>query len=431
MAQSTVADVALHLCRSAGEDRPVTLAASPPRIAAPRRPVQRRLLLAQLANAVGDGAFLVASVLFFSRVLGLSAAQIGAGLTLGWTVGLLAGVPLGSLADRRGPRGVAVVLALATAAAIGGFLLLPAAPATVAFAAVCCVYAGAQTGSAAARQALLAALVAPAERTAVRARIQAGTNAGLGVGAVLGGVALAVDTPAAYVAAMALDAAGFAVAALALHRLPPVAPSAVPRAARSTVLRDRPFALVALLNAALLLYMPMLSVVVPLWVVQRTAAPGWAVSVLFVVNTVGVVAWQVRAGRSVRDTAGAVRALRRAGGLLLAACVTFAAATLPGSWWAAGLVLLVGAGFQVVGEVLLAAGGWHLAFGLAPDGGQGQYQGFFGTGTALARAAGPLLLTSAVLGAGPAGWLLVGCVFAAAGAAMGPAARWAERNRPF
>src|SRR5258705_11200417 len=112
---------------------------------------------------------------------------------------------------------------------------------------------------------------------------------------------------------MAVDAAGFAVAALALHRLPRVGPVAVPREARWSVLRDRPFAAVALINAALMLYMPMLSVLVPLWVVQHTVAPGWAVSVLFVVNTVGVVAFQVRAGHSVRDSASAIRALRRPG----------------------------------------------------------------------------------------------------------------------
>lgn len=386
----------------------------------------RRLALAQLANAVGDGAFLVASVLFFSRVLGLPAGQIGLGLTVGWTTGLLAGVPLGALADRRGPRGVAVLLALLTAAAIGGFLMVGAAPGLAAFVLVCCVYACAQTGSGAARQALLAALVPPAERTAVRARVQATANAGLGVGAALGGVALAVDTPAAYGTAMALDALSFVVAAVMLHRLPPVA--GVAPVAQRPVLRDRPFAAVALLNAALLLYMPMLSVVLPLWVVERTAAPGWTVAALFVVNTAGVVALQVRAGLGVRSTADATRALRRAGLLLLAACLTFGAATLAGTWWTAALVLLLGAALQVGGEVLLAAGGWHVAFALAPEGRQGEYQGFFGTGTALARAVGPLLLTTVVLGTGPVGWLVLGGTFAVAGGAMGPVSRWAERG---
>lgn len=36
------------------------------------------------------------------------------------------------------------------------------------------------------------------------------------------------------------------------------------------VLRDRPYAVITLLNTVLLLYMPLLSLVVPLWIVQRT-----------------------------------------------------------------------------------------------------------------------------------------------------------------
>ena len=78
----------------------------------------RDLTMAQLANSVGDGAFIVTSALFFTRVVGLSTAQVGLGLTLAWLVGFLTGVPLGNLADRRGPRGVAVLLALTTAASV-------------------------------------------------------------------------------------------------------------------------------------------------------------------------------------------------------------------------------------------------------------------------------------------------------------------------
>ena len=36
----------------------------------------RNLALAQLANSVGDGAFIV-TALFFTRVVGLSTAQVG------------------------------------------------------------------------------------------------------------------------------------------------------------------------------------------------------------------------------------------------------------------------------------------------------------------------------------------------------------------
>ncbi|NEC19594.1 MFS transporter, partial [Streptomyces parvus] len=82
----------------------------------------RGLAVAQLVNSLGDGAYYVCSALYFSQVVGLSAAQIGLGLTVAWGVGAVAGVPLGNLADRRGPRGTAVALALATAVCVAAFL---------------------------------------------------------------------------------------------------------------------------------------------------------------------------------------------------------------------------------------------------------------------------------------------------------------------
>jgi len=52
----------------------------------------RDLAMAQLANSVGDGAFVVTSALFFTRVVGLSTAEVGLGLTIAWLVGFLTGV---------------------------------------------------------------------------------------------------------------------------------------------------------------------------------------------------------------------------------------------------------------------------------------------------------------------------------------------------
>src|SRR5215831_8593621 len=78
----------------------------------------RVLALGQLTNSIGDGAYYVCSALYFTRIIGLTPTQVGLGLTLGWAIGSFAGVPFGHLADRRGPRGTAVLLALATAAAV-------------------------------------------------------------------------------------------------------------------------------------------------------------------------------------------------------------------------------------------------------------------------------------------------------------------------
>ncbi|MFJ9429362.1 MFS transporter [Streptomyces sp. NPDC101490] len=395
----------------------------------------RALLLAQGSNSVGDGAFYVASALYFTEIVGLSAAQVAAGLAVAWAVGSIAGVPLGALADRRGPRGTSALLALVTALAVGAFLLVGSFPA---FLAAATLYASAQTGLAAARQALLAGLVAPAARTAVLARLQAVLNAGLAVGAALGGIALHAGTRGAYLTVFALDALGFLLCALLLARLPAPVPAAagpVPESRRSgwgaDVLRDRPYVLLTLLNAVMLLRMPVLSLALPLWITQRTAAPGWTVSALFVLNTVAVTLFQVRAARSVTGTDTAARAVRGAGAVMGAACAVFAVTALPGlGAGPAVLVLVLGSVLLVAAEMRHSAGSWQLGLGLAPADRVGAYQGFYGAGVPVARTLGPLVVTTLLVGGGPAGWLLLGGVFAAAGAATGPAARRAARPAP-
>ncbi|MCT9090918.1 MFS transporter [Streptomyces sp. ASQP_92] len=398
----------------------------PSRLLPPAGPA-RGLAAAQLVNSLGDGAFLVTSALYFSRVVGLSPTRIGLGLTLAWAVGALAGVPLGQLADRRGPRTVAVLLATATGASVAAFLVVRG---FLPFVLAACCYATAQTGLAAARQALLAALVDRTDRTHVLAHLQSTLNAGLAVGAAFGGVALHYGTRTAYLTVFALDAAAFLLCALVLLRLPVVPPRAATpnRGPRFAVLRDRPYALVTLLNTLLLLRMPLISLAIPLWTVTRTDAPGWLVSALLVLNTGAVMLFQVRTASAVRDLPSAARTVARGGVLMLASCAVFALSAVGAPGWVAVLVLLVAGGLQVAGEMMQSAGAWQIGFDLAPADQQGQYQGFFGMGVPLARMLGPLLLTALVIDWGVPGWLLLGALFLAAGLALGPAVRWAERD---
>ncbi|MDN3351343.1 hypothetical protein [Actinomadura sp. DC4] len=149
---------------------------------------------------------------------------------------------------------------------------------------------------------------------------------------------------------------------------------------------------------------------------------------MFVLNTVSVVLFQVRAARQVTGTASAARRVQHAGVVLLAACGVFALSASGRSAWTAGAVLVVAAVLQVIGEMLLGAGLWEIGFALAPADRQGQYQGFFGAGTAVARMLGPLLLTTLIIGWGLPGWLVLGGMFLLAGSAMAPAVRWAERD---
>ncbi|GLY53466.1 MFS transporter [Lentzea sp. NBRC 102530] len=381
----------------------------------------RRLAYAQLTNSIGDGGFLVVSALYFTQVVGLSAAKVGLALTLAWGVGAVAGVALGHVADRLGPRTTAVMLALATAASIG---ILLCTRNFAAFVVVMCLYASFQSGLQASRQALLAGLTTPGERTRVRARIQSTANAGIAIGAAAGGFALHLGTEIAYTAVFVLDVVAFLIAAAVLGTVPE---TVMTRAkGKFDVLKDRPYALVTLINAVMLLYMPLLSLIIPLWIVQRTEAPTWLAAGLLVLNTAAVVLFQVRIARRATGLGAASTLVRHAGLVMLASCAVFAVTAFSFGAWPAAALLVAAAALQVLGEMMLASGAWEISFALAPADRQGQYQGFFATGTAVARMVGPALLTTVVLGWGALGWLAVGGLFVVAGYAMGPAVRWAR-----
>ncbi|KAK1184300.1 MFS transporter [Streptomyces sp. NBS 14/10] len=394
----------------------------------PRPP--RILAQAQLTNSIGDGAFYATSALFFTQIVGLSAARIGLALTIGWCTGVLAGVPLGYLADQWGPRRTARLLAVCTTAALLSFLVVRSFPL---FVLVFCFYACCQGGLTSARQALLAGLVDADERTRVRAQLQSTLNGGLALGAGVGGIALAVGTEPAYLCVFVLDALAFLCAVVILGRLPEVPPA--PSEARVTgeprlaVLHDRPYALLTLLNAVLYLNMPLLSLGLPLWIVERTDAPKSMAAVVLVVNMLSVVVFQVRVAHQVTDLATAARATARAGVLMLAACLVYAASGASAGALVAVAVLLAAAVVQVFGEMTHGAGAWEIGFGLAPDGRQGQYQGFFGMGPQIARMLGPVVMTTLLIGWGTGGWLVLGGLFAGAGLAVGPVARYAQRGR--
>jgi hypothetical protein len=194
------------------------------------------------------------------------------------------------------------------------------------------------------------------------------------------------------------------------------------------VLRDRPYAAVSLLNAVLVMNGGILVVALPIWISQRTTAPVELYSAILLVNTVAVVLFQVRASEGSADVGGGGRALRRSGVLLGGCCVLFAVASGP-SRWVAVAVLLAGALVHVLGEMLYSAGSWSLAYGLAPDHAQGQYQGLFGMSTQLGQMVTPLAVTTLIISLGRPGWLVFALVLVAAGLAAPGVAGWAERAR--
>ncbi|MGW0538197.1 MFS transporter [Streptomyces sp. NPDC003032] len=390
----------------------------------------RTLALAQLISRTGDGAYYVTAALFFTTVVGLSPAQLGLGLTIAWTVALVVGVPLGHLADRTGVRGSAVVFFGCASLTVGSYLFVRSFPLFVLSASL---YAVAQRSGSAAQQALLAGVVPKDQLTKVRAILQASYNAGLSVGAALGGIVLLFDSRGAYLVAFALNAAGFAVAAFVLWQVPAVPPT--PATLRGEqkprpVYKDRPYVAISLLNLVLVLHVPLIDVALPLWIVGHTKAPPWVLSVMFVLNTLAVVVFQVRVARGVTDLTSAARYVTRGALLLGASCVVFAFSGSGGSAWSAVLLLIAAATVQTLGEMVQMAGSWEISFGLAPDGRHGQYQAFFGSGLTVAEIIGPLALTGLLVYWGMPGWIVLGALFVVAGLATAPVVRWGERSLP-
>jgi MFS family permease len=390
----------------------------------------RSLTAAQATHALGDGSFHVTSALFLTQVVGLTVAQTGLWLSVAWAVGFALSTPIGHAADLWGLRRWAVTLSVLVAVSL---VLATQIHHPLGFLAVITAYAVAQSGLAAVRQAMVGTVVPPEDRVAVRARIHVAVNTGLGLGAVLGALVLASGADWAYAAVFWFDAGCFLVGALLLRSMPatPGRRTGVPGPLipfRGGVLRDAPYVMAAALCAVLYLYMPTLTVVLPLFIVRETAAPDWAAAALFVINTVGVIALQMRAARTVQDMATATTGLRRGGLALGAACLVFAAVALPTSPEVALLIVCAGAAVQVLGEVLLAAGSWHIGFTLADPDRPGQWQGLFASGLPLARSIGPVLLTGLILTWSGPGWWVLAALFAVAGLAIAPVAAWGERR---
>ncbi|MGW6914264.1 MFS transporter [Kitasatospora sp. NPDC054939] len=417
---------------------PAALSAPSPRPRPPRfarfldpDPTLRRLAAITLVNTVGSGLMLAVSVLYFTRVLGLGAAQLGIGLTAAGLCGVAASVPAGRAADRWGAKPVLVVLVAANALGTAGYVLVRGYPA---FLLLACLATAVDRGSSAVRNALYAEALPAERRVAGRAYLRVVTNVGMCLGTAAGALALHVDTRPAYVTAILLDALSFAVVAVMYARIPVAVPTAPPagrtaaggrRREPNPALRDGPFLVVTVLNGLLGLQFSVLEIGVPLWIVQETEAPRTTVAATLVVNTVLVIALQVRVARGTDDPVRAARICGRAGLLLGVSCAVLALAHgLPPLLAAA--VVLGGVALQALGEVLSQAACWALSYDLAGERAHGAYQGVFNAGTSAGLMAGPAVVTLAVIGHGTVGWLALGAVLAGSGLAMGPAVRWAR-----
>jgi len=385
----------------------------------------RVLAVSGLARTIGFGTMVSIAVLYFTRAVDIPAERVGLGMTIAAACGMVTSILAGHAADRFGARDTAILLVTVQGVAVSCYGL---AGDFLSFVVAVSVVISCHSSAEAARGALVAGVVEPAKRVTTRALLHSVTNVGISLGAVAGGVALHFDTRAVYVGMLVGCGVLFAGSGLVYLRLPTV--ERVPRPAnrpRWEVLRDRPFVLFVALNALLVMHDGLATVVLPLWIAERTDAPVTVYAAILLLNTIMVVLFQVRASRNSTDVAGGVRALRRSGILLAGCCALYALAAGQPAWLAA-VLLLAGGAVHVFGELLHSAGSWALAFDLAPEHAHGQYQGVFNMSIQLGGVLTPVLGTALVMGAGWPGWVVLAAVLLGAGLAAPVVAGWAARS---
>jgi MFS family permease len=388
----------------------------------------RVLVLCSAIASVGNGLYLAGSAVYFVRVVGLSPAEVGLGLSVAGLAGLVLAVPLGHLADRVGPRGVAAGLAV-----IKALLLVLAC--TVGSFTTYVVMIGAlgvvESGGAVARGALVSGLLGRAGRVRVSAYLRAVFNAGFTLGVVGAGLAIAVDRRPAYLVLLLGNAAAMLLVAgfyLRLPRVPGVPKSPVPHHSWSA-LRDVPYLAVAQVSGLARLGPVIAAVGLPLWLITHTSAPRPLAAWLTVVNTVIVVLFQVRASRGADTVDGASRLQRRTFVTLAVGCAVTGLAGGVRAAPVAAAILAVATVLYSLGEIWGEAARWGLRYELAPDRAQGQYGGAFASGDAVANIAGPTLAAGLPQVLGVWGWAVLAVVFVAGLLAGTRVVAWAAATR--
>lgn len=376
------------------------------------KPLLRRLFVAQLVTALGDGAVLTTATLFFAVIVGFGEQLVGLTLGAGALAGLLLSVPLGMLADKVGIARTAAVLSGLAAVAMILFALAQTPPMYIA-GALC--WGVAQASLAPMRQALAASQVPLEDRVRLRAILHTLMNIGMGLGAAWGAVAVALQLHPVFVITFIVNAVicvANGIGYLTLHSRSIAAMPHLPMAESPAWRNGRLLALTGL-AATLQFAMPILSVLLPIWVVTKTAAPDWLPAAALVMNMLIVVGAQLKWATWVNTAARARLSVLVAGAAAVLACVTLGlAASLPAA--GATVATIVGVLLITITEVTAGAATWFRLTQLSPVGRQGEFQAVFATSTTVARIVGPALLLPVVIAFGLPAWVILGLVVALA-----------------
>jgi len=388
-----------------------------------------RLSAQSLLFAVGEGTFMTGSAVFFTQVVGLSAAQVGLGLTCAGLAAFLAALPMGKLVDRFGPKKMWAVSATGQAAMFAVWPFITNFQGFVAMAVVMEVIGA--LGSAAYGAYTIDALP-PGERVRSRAYMYSALNLGFTMGSLLGGIALAFHSNNLLHALPWFTAVVFLINAMAIGRLPRAShDDRTPQERKVRIpgpgpLRNPGWLLTNFFTGVFWTNQVLLNVVIPLWLVEKTDAPRVLLAFLFGTNTVMCIFLPMVTSRGVNGVRTALRSVRVSSSFFVLSCLITLATHSTVGWVTIALVWL--GHVTVTGaELYLSAASWTFEAELMDPRQRGAYQGAAEVSGTLGKVWAPAVYTFLAMNWGAAGWWVIAGIIVLATVGVHPSTRLARR----
>ncbi|KQV65018.1 hypothetical protein ASC64_15100 [Nocardioides sp. Root122] len=396
----------------------------------PPTKLERDLVWQCVLSAFATGTFLTGTAVYFTKVVGLSGAEVGLGMSIAAGVTLLLQLPMGRLADRVGAK---PLWALASAVEAALYLAWPLIGGMVTFVLMLSVLAIFETAGRNARNVYRIAVFPRDVRVRALAYMRAARNVGYTLGAGASGVALGLGLDAVRLipfvtgALLVLNALLIATVLPVIARQLPVADGDDPSSVAPPAWRNPGYVVLSVCNGVLSSNQVLLNVVVPLWLVERTDAPPALLAWLFGTNTVLAVLLQVRASRVADSVDGSLRAVRWSGWAFIVSCGLIAW-THETVGWVSILLIWIGHVTITGAELWQSAADWSFTSELSDHRRLGDYQGVWGLGYQIEPIIFPALYTWLALQVGTPGWIVIALIGVTAAVVAHPAARAAERH---
>lgn len=396
----------------------------------PPTKLERDLALQSVLSAFATGSFLTGTAVFFTKVVGLTAVQVGLGMSIAAIVTLLLQLPMGRVADRIAAKTLWLIASAVEAAL---YFVWPFLGGMVSFVLMLSILAVFETAGRNARNVYRIAVFSRETRVRAMAYQRSARNVGytLGAGASLIALGIGVEAvrliPILTGLLLVLNAVMIALVLPAIERKAPLHTIEDTLDAAPTAWRNPGFVVLSVCNGALSSNQVLLNVVVPLWLVERTDAPETLLAFLFGTNTVLAVALQVRASRGSETVGGALRAVRLSGWSFVVSCALLAVTHDTVGW--VSIVLIWAGHITITGaELWQSASDWGFTSELSDHRRLGDYQGVWGFGYQIEPIVFPALYTFLAMEWGTPGWAVIAAIGVAAAVVSHPAARAAERH---